>query len=80
LFIPTNNGLPRSRSFAALVKEARTSDVARAVENKTWIIRADVAGKTAALLSHGSSAIVDPRGTIVKAARELSEDLLIAEI
>ena len=32
------------------------------------------------LLSHGSSAIVDPRGTIVKAARELSENLLVAEI
>jgi predicted amidohydrolase len=39
LFIPTNNGLPLSRSFAALVKETRTSDVLRAVENKTWIIR-----------------------------------------
>jgi 5-aminopentanamidase len=80
LFIPTNNGLPRSRSSAALMTEGRASDVARAVENNTWIIRADVAGKTDALLSYGSSAIVDPRGTIVKAARELSEDFLIAEI
>lgn len=80
LFIPTNNGLPLSRSLAALVTGTRASDVARAVENNTWIIRADVAGQTDALLSHGSSVIVAPRGTVLKAARDLSEDLLIAEI
>jgi predicted amidohydrolase len=31
-------------------------------------------------VSYGSSGIVDPDGIVVQAARELSEDLLVAEI
>ncbi|HWM90465.1 MAG TPA: nitrilase-related carbon-nitrogen hydrolase [Thermoanaerobaculia bacterium] len=46
----------------------------------TWVIRADVAGRTDELVSYGSSAIVDPDGRVVQSARQLSEDLIIAEI
>lgn len=80
LFIPTNNGLPLNRAHSELVGEARNVDITNAVENKLWIIRADVAGRTDELMSIGSSAIVDLEGRIVVAARELSEDLLVASI
>src|SRR5262249_12540619 len=65
LFVPTNNGLPPGRAHAELVSQARNVDIARAIENRTWVIRADVAGRTRELVSHGSSEIVDPDGTVV---------------
>jgi predicted amidohydrolase len=80
LFVPTNNGLPPTRADAGLVAQARNVDVARAVENSMWVIRADVAGRTNELVSYGSSGIVDPDGRVVRSARELSEDLIVAEI
>jgi predicted amidohydrolase len=78
--VPTNNGLPPTRAGAELVAQARNVDIARAVENGLWVIRADVAGRTDELVSYGSSGIVDPDGTVVRAARPLSEDLIVAEI
>ena len=80
LFVPTNNGLPPTRARAELVAQARNVDIARAVENGMWVIRADVAGRTDELVSYGSSGIVDPDGMVVQAARQLSEDLIVAEI
>jgi len=77
LFIPTNNGLPPERPHAKLVARARQVDVRTAIENKMWVIRADVAGRTDALVSHGSSEIVDPDGRVVQTARHFSEDLLV---
>jgi len=79
LFIPTNNGLPPQRPHAKLVARAREVDIQTAIENKMWVIRADVAGRTDALVSHGSSEIVDPNGRVVQTARHFSEDLLVAE-
>jgi len=55
LFVPTNNGLPPTRAHAELVAHAKNVDIARAVENRIWVIRADVAGRTAELVSYGSS-------------------------
>jgi predicted amidohydrolase len=80
LFVPTNNGLPPTRAHAGLVTQSRNVDIARAVENSMWVIRADVAGRTDELLSYGSSGIVDPDGMIVQSARQLNEDLIVAEI
>ena len=45
-----------------------------------WVIRADVAGRTGELVSYGSSGIVDPDGIVVQSARQLSDDLIVAEI
>ena len=78
MFVPTNNGLPPAK--ADVVAEARAIDVARAKENRVWVIRADVAGRTADRVSYGSSCIVAPDGTVLQAARPLTEDFLIAEI
>ena len=65
LFVPTNNGLPPRRR-AGVVAEARSADVARAMENGVSVIRADVAGRTGSLVSHGSSGIVDPDGVVLR--------------
>jgi predicted amidohydrolase len=80
LFVPTNNALPPQKGGAEITTEARRVDVATAIANGMWVIRADVAGQTAELTSHGSSAIVDPQGTVVRAAVALSEDLIAATI
>ncbi len=80
LFVPTNNGLPPTRAHAELVAQARNVDVSTAVENSMWVIRADAAGRTGELVSYGSSGIVDPNGMVVQSARELREDLIVAEI
>jgi predicted amidohydrolase len=80
LFVPTNNGLPTGRAHAELVAEGRRVDIARAVENRMWVFRADVAGHTEELVSYGSSGIVDPGGRVVRSGRQLQEDLLVAEI
>lgn len=81
LFVPTNNGLPLARfRHEHVAQTARNVDIARAVENSMWVIRADVAGRTDELVSYGSSGIVDPDGMVVQSARQLSEDLIVAEI
>jgi len=80
LFVPTNNGLPNKRAYTELVQQARATDIARAVENRFWVIRADVAGENGELMSYGSSGIVDPDGKVVQQAGLLSTDFLVAEI
>jgi predicted amidohydrolase len=63
-----------------LIASARKADIARATENDVWVIRADIAGRAGKLASHGSSGIVDPRGIVVRSARDMSDDLLTVEI
>jgi predicted amidohydrolase len=80
LFVPTNNGLPPAKAGPELVAEARNVDIARAMENGIYVIRADVAGRTDSLVSYGSSGVVDPDGVVLQSARPLEEDLIVAEI
>jgi 5-aminopentanamidase len=79
-FIPTNNGLPPAKTGPELVEETRGVDIARAIENGVFVIRADVAGRTEQLVSYGSSGIVNPDGKVLQAARHLSPDLIVADI
>src|SRR3982751_1288055 len=76
LFVPTNNGLPPTKAGPELVAQARSCDIARAVENSVYVIRADVAGRTQSLVSYGSSGIVEPDGMILRTARHLGPDLV----
>ncbi len=63
-----------------MAPEARSVDIARAIENRVYVIRADVAGRTDDLVSYGSSGIVDLNGTVLQSARRLHEDLIIADL
>ena len=78
LFIPTNTALPTERPDVAA--EARAVDIALAKENSVSVIRSDVAGRIDGMVSYGSSAIVDPAGTVLQSAERLCEDLLVADI
>lgn len=80
LFVPTNNGLPPTKAGPELVAQARSIDIARAVENNLYVIRADVAGRTESLVSYGSSGIVDADGGVLRSARQLGPDLVVADI
>lgn len=80
LFVPTNNGMPNNRAYPEMVQEARAADVARAVENRVWVIRADVAGENGELKSYGSSGIVDPDGNVVQQANLGNTDFLAVNI
>ena len=80
LFIPTNNGLPPAKAGPGLVADARNADIARALENTVSVVRADVAGRTPELVSHGSSGIVDPDGMVLASAQPLGAGLVVAEI
>jgi predicted amidohydrolase len=80
LFVPSNNGLPPEKSYPGLAADTRRLDQTIAIAHRMWVVRADVAGSIAGLISDGSSAIVDPDGRIVAAARPGTHDLLIAEI
>jgi 5-aminopentanamidase len=80
LFMPTNNGLPPAKAAPELVAEARNVDIARAIENSVAVIRADVAGRMENLVSYGSSGIVDRNGLVLRSARQLCSDLIVAEI
>jgi predicted amidohydrolase len=80
LFAPTNNGLPPTKAGPELAAEARNVDIARAIENSVFVIRADVAGRTESLVSYGSSGIVNPDGMVLQTAQPLGADLILAEI
>ena len=80
LFVPTNNGLPPAKARPELVIQARNVDIARAVENRISVIRADVAGHTERLVSYGSSGIISPDGMVLQTTRRLSADLVVADI
>jgi predicted amidohydrolase len=80
LFVPTNNGLPPTKAGPELVAQARNCDIARAVENSVYVIRADVTGRAEGLLSYGSSAIINPDGILLQSARQLGPDLIAADI
>jgi 5-aminopentanamidase len=80
LFVPTNNGLPPMKAGPKLVTQTRRVDMARAVDNRVFVIRADVTGRTENLVAYGSSGIVAPDGRVLQSARQLSPDIIVAEI
>src|SRR3954470_22668056 len=80
LFVPTNNGLPPAKASPKLVVHARNTDIARAVENRVSVVRADVTGRTPDLVSYGSSGIVDPDGMVLGSAQGPGAELLVADI
>lgn len=80
LFVPSNNGLPPEKAYSELVSDTRRIDAVLATRHRMWVIRADVAGSAAGLVSDGSSGIVSPDGQLVAAGGCRTNDLLIADI
>lgn len=78
IFLPSNNGLPADR--ADVVAQTRAVDIALASDNGVTIVRADVAGRSADRVAFGSSAIVDARGTVLRAGAALRADILVADV
>ena len=70
----------QKRGCADLPTEARSADIALAVNHRVYVVRADVAGQNESLLSYGSSEIVDPSGKVLQSAKTLNDDLIIDEI
>jgi predicted amidohydrolase len=79
LFIPSNNALRPARARMKLVTHTRQVDNAIAITHRLWVVRADVAGETANLLSFGTSEIVRPDGSVAQLAALLREDLLVVD-
>ena len=80
LFVPSNNGMLPAKGGVELVEEARAADVARAVESGVAVVRADVAGVAGALVSFGSSGIVNRDGRVLASAPALAAALVMADI
>lgn len=79
LFVPTNGGHVRelSDSFRA---RGENLPIARAVENTTTVVVADIAGHQADRMSYGFSAIIDPDCAVLAKAEAFTEALLIADV
>lgn len=80
LFVPSNNALPAKKASVEIVRETRAADVTRAVENRAWVIRADVTGQLDGLMAHGTSAVIDPTGRVVIEANANNSELIIADL
>jgi predicted amidohydrolase len=80
LFIPTNNSLPNERTCTELNAAVRDTDIALAVANRMWVVRADVVGQNGELSSCGSSEIVDPNGNVRQRASRQEVEMLVAKI
>ena len=55
-------------------------DIARAIENRVSVIRADVAGRADGVVSYGSSGIVDSHGNVLQSTQQLTEELIVANL
>jgi 5-aminopentanamidase len=80
LLVPTNNGMPLAKGGSEVVVQARTCDIARALESRVPVVRADVAGGGGDLVSYGSSGIVNRNGRVLATARALVTDLVVADV
>lgn len=79
IFVPTNSGHPHevTPSFRA---RGENLPIARAVENTTTVVVADIAGVQGSRVAHGFSCIIDPDGVVLARAEPLAEALLIADV
>lgn len=78
VFIPTNNGLPPGK--ADVVADTRRRDATIARAHGISVIRADVAGRTDALVAYGTSGITGPDGMLRQETAAFTSALLIGDI
>ena len=81
IFVPTNSGHVRDeRQAEALRPRGATLPIARAVENTTTIVVADIAGSQDDRQALGCTRIIDPDGVVLAEADESREQLVIADV
>ena len=78
IFVPTNNAM--RPEIADVVTAARNTDIARAIENGVWIVRADVSGERDGLISYGTTAITDPAGRVEESLGPHAVGTIIADL
>ncbi len=79
LVVPVHGG-HRPHKELALRERGTSVLIARAVDNGIPLIAADVAGFQGARVSRGTTTIIDSRGTIVAAAPEFEEGVIVADL
>lgn len=79
IFYPLNNRLPVETAEKWRDKHIQNL-VDRAVQTNCWVVSADVIHEDSATVGYGFTAVVDPTGTIVTRADELTEQMVVARI
>lgn len=79
LCVPVN-GAHAAEKYRELEARGRSLLVARAVETTTALVAADVAGRLDGRISAGTTAIIDPDGTVLASATPYEEDLVMADV
>jgi predicted amidohydrolase len=79
VFVPTNSS-HRTTVTTAFRTRGENLPVARAVDNTTTIVVADVAGRRDGRIAHGFSAVVDPDGRVLARAEPLRPGLVVADV
>lgn len=79
VFVPTNSGHPHDVT-PSFQSRGENLPIARAVENTTTVVVADIAGVQGDRVAHGFSCIIDPDGVVLVRAEPLAGALLIADV
>jgi predicted amidohydrolase len=79
IFCPMWNIISRNHSLLPHMHN-RSHLIARAVDNKVWLVCSDVIYKDDDKIGIGASCIIDPLGNIVSCAQPLTENILIYSI
>lgn len=81
IFVPSNSGHLRSPETAEKLRpRSEHLPVARAVENTTTVVVADIAGSQGDRCALGGSRIVDPDGVMLAAASISAHELVVADV
>ena len=66
--------------FVVIAGPVEPPQLARLAGAYDAVIRADVAGRADGIVSYGSSGVVDSHGNVRQSAKELTEDLIVADL
>jgi len=81
IFVPTHSGHLRDESMARRLRpRGENLPIARAVENTTTVVVADVAGRQGDRFALGCSSIVDPDGVVLARSEPTRPGLIVADV
>lgn len=77
IFYPLNNRLPTEKALKYRDKHLPNL-IDRAKETGCWVVSSDVIAEDDKTIGYGCTAIVSPKGTVIKRAEELKEAVITA--